>query len=1144
MTDNTFLGLQPYTEDDAYRFKGRTEESQELFRLIACNDFTVCYAESGEGKTSLLNAGVFPLLRENMYFPISITFTSDDYIVTPDSFDAIIDRCIKNSIYEYNEKNKGVNVEYKLCSTDFQGLDFQIDLQRELSEYSWWKLRNYRPQAMGLTFIPVFVFDQFEEVFNLPGSIVWTKKFFDWLEVVSSDSCPDLIVKKVREIIGDKVAFPTIKEEKDFKAVFSLRKEFIGELDYWGMQKCFIPAIKNNRYCLKALTYEGGKKVMMQQVRFAEDKVEQVLNYFVKNYSREPEKTIEERLPAIPALLLSVVCISWEKDIDYFACVDESSIGQSLNKILEWFYNETMDSAIKELSRQSNDTSIVTLRNDIDSAMFALVDVNGKRVRTKTTSSTLMEIGFDAKYKNVLSDRRIIRIIKIDGEDYVELIHDALCPVIIKNKERRNKEKEQTLIDQERKERTRREKLQMAQSRYIAGVAERLVIEGDSYLARRLLLEVLPQYTNNHQDRLYTFEAESIFRKAASINSAILKGHTDRVNSATFSPDGKSIVSASSDKTIRIWVSMTGQQIGNALEGHTDRVNYAEFSPDGKCIVSASNDRTIRIWDAMSGQQIGNPLIGHKKSVNFAAFSPDGELVVSASADKTLRIWDVKTGKQIGKPLIGHTNNVKSVVFNHDGKRIVSASTDKTIRIWDSETGQQIGSLWDGSSDGVNYATFCPNGKRIVSALLNKVIQIWECESDQNYCTTINGHNGVVLSASFSPDGEKIISASSDHTIGLWDAKTGQQIGHFLEGHLSSVNYAAFSPDGKLIASSSNDQTVRIWDIVSAQQVGNPIIEHKKSVFSVAFSPDGKQIVSASADKTIRIWDVDTKQQIVPPLKGHLSNVNHAAFSSDGKLIVSASNDSTIRIWDANTGRQLGEPLRGHTDWVNYAAFSPDGKRIVSASADKTIRFWNTQTGQPDGTPLVGHNRSVNFVTFSPDGTCIISASQDGTIRIWDSETGRPTGIIFLGQAINVHSAVFCPDGKRIVSALSDSSIRIWDAKTGRQIGKTLEGHSSSVNFATFSPDGKYIVSSSFDKTIRIWDSETGRQVGDPLEGHISWVYSVDFSSDGKHIVSGSGDNTIRIWEFLPMQELIDQMRERYKNYPLTIEERSRFYIE
>jgi len=471
MAENTFLGLQPYTEDDAYRFKGRTEESQELFRLIVRNDFTVCYAESGEGKTSLLNAGVFPLLRENMYFPIAITFTSDDYQVTPDNFSTIIDRCIKDSITEYNEKNKGVRVEYKLCSTDFQGLDCQAELQQELNKYSWWKLRNYKPQAMGLTFTPVFVFDQFEEVFNMPGSIVWTKKFFDWLEDVSSDSCPDEIAKKIRAIIGTNAVFPSIKEEKDFKAVFSLRKEFIGELDYWGMQKCFIPSLKDNRYCLKALTYEGAKKVMTQQERFDEEKVEQILTHFVSQYSREPKKTIKEQLPIIPALLLSVVCDSWEKDISSFARLSTDEISQSLNKILEKFYDDTIDAVIKELTPQNASPSDSdSIRKDIDVAMFDLVDVNGKRVRVKAVT-TLGTISMESnkrfsetlpivKYKEILNRHRIVKITKIDGEDYVEIVHDSLCPIIAKRREMRLAEEakereEQALQEQSQKNRKR-----------------------------------------------------------------------------------------------------------------------------------------------------------------------------------------------------------------------------------------------------------------------------------------------------------------------------------------------------------------------------------------------------------------------------------------------------------------------------------------------------------------------------------------------------------------------------------------------------------------------------------------------------------------------------------------------------------------
>lgn len=452
MAGKTFLGLQPYTEDDAYRFKGRTEESQELFRIIVRNDCTVCYAESGEGKTSLLNAGVFPLLKENMYFPIAITFTSDDYKTTPDSFSTIINRCIKDSITEYNEKNKGINVEYRLCSTDFQGLDCQAELQRELSEYSWWKLRNYKPQAIGLTFTPVFVFDQFEEVFNMPGSIVWTKKFFDWLEEVSSDSCPDEITKKVRKIIGINATFPIIKEEKDFKAVFSLRKEFIGELDYWGTQKCFIPSLKDNRYCLKALTYAGAKKVMTQQERFEEDKVEQVLTYFVNQYSKEPEKTINEGLPVIPALLLSVVCDSWEKDMDGFAKLSTAEIGQSLNSAIEAFYNRALDTIVQELSGKDPNIIPEKYHLDLETTIFALIDGNGKRVRTKTTNPSLTQIDFNVKYKQVLSKHRIIKVSKIDGEDYVEIVHDSLCAIIAKRKIlAETKEREELLLIEQEK---------------------------------------------------------------------------------------------------------------------------------------------------------------------------------------------------------------------------------------------------------------------------------------------------------------------------------------------------------------------------------------------------------------------------------------------------------------------------------------------------------------------------------------------------------------------------------------------------------------------------------------------------------------------------------------------------------------------
>ena len=237
------------------------------------------------------------------------------------------------------------------------------------------------------------------------------------------------------------------------------------------MQKCFIPSLKDNRYCLKALTYEGAKKVMTQQERFDEEKVEQILTHFVSRYSREPEKTIKEQLPIIPALLLSVVCDSWEKDISSFAKLSTDEISQSLNKVLEKFYDDTIDAVIKELNHQNASPSDSdSTRKDIDVAMFDLVDVNGKRVRVKAVT-TLGTISMETdrrfsetlpivKYKEILNQHRIVKITKIDGEDYVEIVHDCLCPIIAKRREMRLAEEakereEQALQEQSQKNRKR-----------------------------------------------------------------------------------------------------------------------------------------------------------------------------------------------------------------------------------------------------------------------------------------------------------------------------------------------------------------------------------------------------------------------------------------------------------------------------------------------------------------------------------------------------------------------------------------------------------------------------------------------------------------------------------------------------------------
>ena len=140
----------------------------------------------------------------------------------------------------------------------------------------------------------------------------------------------------------------------------------------------------------------------------------------------------------------------------------------------------------------------------------------------------------------------------------------------------------------------------------------------------------------------------------------MLEGHTDLVGSVGFSPDGRRIVSGSSDKSVRVWDSSTGE-VQNVLEGHAHSVWSVGFSPDGRRIVSGSWDKSVRVWDSSTGE-VQNVLEGHTDSVHSVAFSPDGRHIVSGSQDKSVRVWDSLMGG-VQNMLEVHSVGVSDIFF-------------------------------------------------------------------------------------------------------------------------------------------------------------------------------------------------------------------------------------------------------------------------------------------------------------------------------------------------------------------------------------------------------------------------------------------------------------------------------------------------
>jgi WD40 repeat protein len=300
--------------------------------------------------------------------------------------------------------------------------------------------------------------------------------------------------------------------------------------------------------------------------------------------------------------------------------------------------------------------------------------------------------------------------------------------------------------------------------------------------------------------------------------------------------------------TVRLWDVDTGKEL-LPRQGHTHRVTHVAFSPDSKTVASASFDNTLRLWEAATGKELHR--CQPEGTVEAVSFFPDGKVLTSVSVQGagkqrtvTVQLWNVARGMELQRHLV--LSNQSSIGSGHlavspDGKNLVWLETYSGLAaLWDVTTGEEQ-RQWKAHEKGAVAVAYSPDGQTLASVGEDAMVRLWQVATGEERHAW-QGEPAILFRfplIRFSPDGKKL-AISRGKILQLRDAATGQMLAHYEHEGDISTNFLAFSPNGQTLAVGAAG-TIRLWDAATGKELRR---YEETSRPQAAFSPDGKMLAT------------------------------------------------------------------------------------------------------------------------------------------------------------------------------------------------------------------------------------------------------------------------------------------------------------
>ena len=518
---------------------------------------------------------------------------------------------------------------------------------------------------------------------------------------------------------------------------------------------------------------------------------------------------------------------------------------------------------------------------------------------------------------------------------------------------------------------------------------------------------------------------------------AYLRGHAAGINDFEFSPDSRKLASASDDKSVKMWDLRTGRLLftiaaqagGDYESGHGDAVTVASFSSDGKRLITGSKDKTVRVWDAATGKNLAR-MADMPDEIRSLEVSEDGSLIAASTKENTTWVWD------------GHDYTQRAVLpgygafFTRDGHRLITSSAKENVaQVWDVQTLLAPVRSVTGAD-----AAYDPTGSRLATMDADQA-WVWDAHSGKQLLALhlppadpSKDEKAYGTTNIFSPDGSRLLTLAS-FSLGsaLWDTSNGKLVAQMRESG-EDTNVGGFTPDGSRIFTCGSNKTAELWDGHDGRLLASfPMPDG--CIDSLHFTPDGRRLAGTRdaldekhEDRTYRaeIWDLDLHKRVLAPPETLYSYNHGLALSPDGRVLATADKAGVIRLRELATGEQLAS-WDTQSGGIESLVYSPDGHALATAHQNGTLKVWDARDGAllwqyKSGT--IGMDASL----YSPDGNFILArnSNRDNTLR------EASNGVVladFTGDSTLTETMIFSPAGDQIASQAYDYPTRLLDLR-------------------------------------------------------------------------------------------------------------------